>query len=43
MGIMNEQDQLQAEYQEALTRTLKSPTFEEWLKARQVEEGIGLA
>ena len=41
----DEQGRLRAEWQEALSRTLKSPTFEEWLKAREAktEEGMGLA
>lgn len=38
-----EQQRLRAEWQEALSRTLKSPTFEEWLKAKQAaQEGLGL-
>lgn len=31
-------ERLRAEWQEALSRTLKSPTFEEWLKAKQAQE-----
>jgi len=31
----DEQARLRSEWHEALTRTLKSPTFEEWLKAKQ--------
>lgn len=34
----DEQGRLRAEWQEALSRTLKSPTFEEWLKAKQAQE-----